>query len=127
MAHAKAPAIVKDELQNLLRGLAKDLNSRIYGPNGVPWGTKFADIEEMAVQIGQALSLNMVEQGLASQPAAVPPEAQACSKCGGSVQATGAEPRAMTTTVGEALWEDPKYYCPTCRAAFFPSVPRAGH
>ena len=55
MAHAKAPAIVKDKLQNLLRGLAKDLNSRIYGPNGVPWGTKFADIEEMAVQIGQAL------------------------------------------------------------------------
>jgi hypothetical protein len=26
MKHAKAPAIVKDELQNLLRGLAKDLN-----------------------------------------------------------------------------------------------------
>ena len=92
MAHAKAPAIVKDELQNLLRGLAKDLNSRIYGPNGVPWGTKFADIEEMAVQIGQALSLNMVEQGLASQPAAVPPEAQACSKCGGPVQATAPSP-----------------------------------
>jgi hypothetical protein len=126
MAHAKVPAIVKQELQNMLRGLAKDLNSRVYGPDGVPWGTKFADIEEMAVQIGQAISLNMLEQGLASQPDAVPQEAEACSTCGGPVKATGAEPRATATSVGEAHWQDPTYYCPKCRAAFFPSVPRAG-
>ncbi len=31
MAHAKAPAIVKDELQNLLRGLAKGLFSQLSG------------------------------------------------------------------------------------------------
>jgi len=36
MAHVKAPSIVKDELQNLLRGLAKELNRRVYGTEGVP-------------------------------------------------------------------------------------------
>jgi hypothetical protein len=127
MAHVKAPSIVKDELQNLLRGLAKELNRRVYGTEGVPWGTRFADIEEMAVQIGQVISLNMVEEGLASQPDDVPPEAKACSGCGGLVKPTGtAEPRAVITSVGTATWNDPQYYCPKCRAAFFPSVPRAG-
>jgi hypothetical protein len=56
MAHVKAPAVVKDELKNLLGGLAKDLNRRIYGDGGIAWGTKFADIEELAVQIGQEIS-----------------------------------------------------------------------
>jgi hypothetical protein len=35
MAHANAPAIIKAELQNLLRGLAKDLGRRVYGSQGV--------------------------------------------------------------------------------------------
>ena len=56
MARVKDPTVVKDDLQNLLGGLAKELNRRIYGEGGIPWGTKFADIEELAVQIGQEIS-----------------------------------------------------------------------
>jgi hypothetical protein len=35
MARAKSTAVVKDEMQNLLGGLAKDLNRRIHGGNGI--------------------------------------------------------------------------------------------
>jgi hypothetical protein len=96
MARVKAPAVVKDDLQNLLDGLAKELNRRIYGEAGIPWGTKFADIEELAVQIGQEISRGMIEQGVGRQADDVPAEAESCSGCGVSVKPTDAnEPRGM--------------------------------
>ena len=123
MARVKDPSVVKDDLQNLLGGLAKDLNRRIYGEGGIPWGTKFADLEDIAVQLGQAVSQNMIEMAVARQATSVPSEAEMCSGCGGPVAPTDAtEPRAMTTQVGTAQWMEPKRYCPKCRAAFFPSV-----
>jgi hypothetical protein len=126
MAHVKDPAVVKDDLQNLLDGFAKDLNRRIYGDGGIPWGTKFADIEELAVQIGQEISRGMIEQGVGRQADDVPPEAETCSGCGVPVEPTDAkEPRGVQTRVGTAQWNEPKRYCPKCRAAFFPSVPSA--
>ena len=128
MASQTDPAVVKLELQNLLQGVAKQFLHRVYGPQGLPWGTKFADLEELAVQLGQAVSQNMIDQALAQQATAVPPEAETCSGCGGPVAPTAAvEPRAVTTQVGTARWDEPKRYCPTCRAAFFPSVPGVGH
>ena len=127
MARVKDPSVVKDDLQNLLGGLAKDLNRRIYGEGGIPWGTKFADIEELAVQIGREISREMIEQGVGRQAGDVPLEAESCSGCGVSVEPTGAcEPRGVQTRVGTASWNEPKRYCPKCRAAFFPSVPSAG-
>jgi hypothetical protein len=127
MARAKDPAVVKDDLQNLLGGLAKDLNRRVYGEGGIPWGTKFADIEELAVQIGREISREMIEQGVGRQAVDVLPEAESCSECGDSVKPTDAnEPRGVQTRVGTANWNEPKRYCPKCRAAFFPSVPSAG-
>jgi hypothetical protein len=127
MARVKDSAVVKDDLQNLLSGLAKELNRRIYGEGGIPWGTKFADIEELAVQIGEEISRGMIEQGVGRQADDVPPEAESCSGCGVSVGPTEAnEPRGVQTRVGTVHWNEPKRYCPKCRAAFFPSVPGAG-
>jgi hypothetical protein len=128
MARQTDPAVVKAELHNLLQGVAKHFLARVYGPDGMPWGTKFSELEELAVEIGQTVSQNMIDQALARQAAAVPPEAETCSGCGGAVAPTdGSEPRAVTTTVGTARWEEPKRSCPRCRAAFFPSVPELGH
>jgi hypothetical protein len=128
MARVKDPAAVKDELQNLLGGLAKELNRRVYGEGGIPWGTKFADIEELAVQIGQEISRGMIEQGVGRQADDVPPEVESCSGCGVSVEPSNAiEPRGVQTRVGTAQWNEPKRYCRKCRAAFFPSVPSAGN
>ena len=127
MAHVKDAAVVKDDLRNLLGGLAKDLNRRIYGEEGIPWGTKFVDIEELAVQIGREISREMIEQGVGRQALEVPPEAESCGGCGDSLKPTDAnEPRGVETRVGTANWSEPKRYCPRCRAAFFPSVPSVG-
>ena len=127
MARPGDPSVAKAELENLLQGVAKQLIHRVYGPDGMPWGTKFADLEELAVQLGQAISENMIDQALVRQAAAAPAEADSCGTCGAPLEsAGGTEPRAVATQVGTARWEEPKRYCPRCRAAFFPPVPGAG-
>ena len=113
--------------QALIQGVAKYFIEKLYGPAGMPWGTRFADLEELSVQIGQAVSRSMVDQALARQAQSVPPEAETCSGCGGRVEPRdNTEPRAVLTRVGTAQWNEPKRYCPGCRAAFFPSEPSAG-
>jgi hypothetical protein len=128
MARPVDPTVAKAELENLLQGVAKQLIHRVYGPDGMPWGTKFADLEELAVQLGQAVSQSMIDQAVARQAAAVPVEANSCSACGTPLDPAGrTEPRAVATQVGTARWEEPKRNCPQCRAAFFPSVPGVGN
>jgi hypothetical protein len=113
--------------QTLIQGVAKYFLEKVYGPDGMPWGTRFADLEELSVQIGQAMSRSMIDQALARQAQLVPLERETCSGCGGRVEARDdAEPRAVLTRVGTAHWDEPKRYCPKCRAAFFPSDPSAG-
>jgi hypothetical protein len=127
MARTVDPTVANAELDNLLQGVANRLIHRVYGPEGMPWGTKFADLEEPAVQLGQAVSQGMIDQAVARQAAAVPVDADSCSACRTPLgPAGGTEPRAVATQVGTARWEEPKRYCPRCRAAFFPPVPGAG-
>jgi hypothetical protein len=127
MARHVDPKVAKAELENLLQGVAKQLIDRVYGPEGMPWGTKFVELEELAVQLGQAVSESMIDQALTRQAAAVPVEADSCSACGTPLAPTGGtEPRAVATQTGTARWEEPKRSCPKCRAAFFPSIPGVG-
>jgi hypothetical protein len=121
------PTVAKAELENLLQGVAKQLIHRVYGPEGMPWGTRFADLEELAIQLGQAVSQSMINQAVARQAAAVPVEADSCGACGTPLDPAGeTEPRAVATQVGTARWDGPKRQCPRCRAAFFPPVPSVG-
>lgn len=127
MAHIGDPGSVVVDQENLIQGVAKHFLQKIFGPEGLPWGTKFAELEELTVQIGQAISRTMMDQALATQAQAVPATAEACGVCGSPVQAgPPGQPRAVTTTVGTVHWTEPERYCPKCRAAFFPSVPRPG-
>jgi hypothetical protein len=127
MARTTDPATVVVDQENLIQGVANHFLQKVFGLEGMPWGTKFSDLEELAVQIGQAVSRSMMDQALAGQAQAVPAEARACGVCGTPVQAgPPGEPRAVTTTVGTVHWIEPKRYCPKCRAAFFPSVPELG-
>ena len=130
MAHTTDPAASVVDQETLIQGVAKHFVQKVFGLEGMPWGTKFSDLEELAVQIGQD-TLNSEEvdllQALAGQAQAVPAEAQTCGVCGTAVKSgPPPEPRAVTTTVGTVHWKEPKRYCPQCRAAFFPSVPESG-
>lgn len=127
MAKPKDKAVIAAELENYLKGVAKHFIERVYGPEGMPWGTKFADLEDIAVELGQAVSRQMVEQAVARQAATVPAVAERCGGCDQPVTPAGStEPRAVATQVGTAQWTEPKRYCPRCRAAFFPSVAEFG-
>jgi hypothetical protein len=120
-----APGVV--ELQNVIHGVAKNFIEKVYGPQGPAWGTQFSDIEELAVQVGQAVSQQMVDQALQRQAAErVPAADQVCPGCGQRGQAAEPEPRVVTTRAGEAHWQEPHCYCPRCRRSFFPSVEAAG-
>jgi hypothetical protein len=59
-----ATATVVDQ-QTLIQGVAKYFLEKVYGPDGMPWGTRFSDLEELSVQIGQAMSRSMIDQALA--------------------------------------------------------------
>jgi hypothetical protein len=123
MAQTQDKSVIVTDLENHLKGVSKHFIERVYGAEGLPWGTKFAELEEIAVQLGQAVSRNMIEQAVARQAATVPAEAERCSGCDGPIApAEHVEPRAVATQVGTARWDEPKRYCPQCRAAFFPSV-----
>jgi hypothetical protein len=130
MVHTHGRGSAEEELRNLIQGVAKHFLARTYGPDGMPWGTRFSELEELSVEIGKAVSQSMVEQALARQAGNVPPSAEACPGCGKAIppNATArSEPRALSTTVGRVEWNEPERYCPGCRAAFFPSSPRFGH
>ncbi len=127
MAQHTDPTAVVLEQENLIQGVAKHFLQKLYGPAGMPWGTKFPELEELTVQIGQAVFRGMMDQALAQQAQHVPQEAETCGVCGEPVRSgPPPEPRAMANTVGPVSWQEPKRYCPQCRAAFLSSVPRVG-
>ena len=65
MAHKVDAAAAVVDQQTLIQGVAKYFLEKVYGPDGMPWGTRFADLEELSVQIGQAMSRSMIDQALA--------------------------------------------------------------
>jgi hypothetical protein len=124
------PAAV-EPVQAYIEGVAKSLVDRIYGPNGLPWGTKLSELEDVVIAVRDALSEKMLAQALERQAQSTEPRPepfQKCSGCQGPIEAKAdAEPRNVQTRAGEAEWDEPHGYCRKCRRAFFPSEPKPGH
>ncbi len=123
------PAAVRP-VEPYLEGVAKSLVDRIYGPEGLPWGTKLEELVDTVDAVRQALSKKMLALALERQAQREQrPEAFGkCSGCGGPVEdKPDAEPRNVQTRVGEAEWDEPHCYCRRCRQAFFPSEQESGH
>ena len=125
MAASADPGHQAAALQPNLQAAAKNLLFHLYGEAGPPWGTSFADLEELALRLGHTLATELLRQGLARQ-AATPPEGLACPSCGGPLAAADPEPRTLTTRAGEVGWHEPQASCGRCRKAFFPSVAPPG-
>jgi len=92
------------QLQAYLDGVAKSLVERIYGPQGLPWGTRLTELEDTVLAIRQYLSEQMLNQALqrqADSSAERPTDYRDCPSCGGTVETrpppspnTGTEPGA---------------------------------
>jgi hypothetical protein len=115
------------ELRVALEGTAKNFLHKAYGPDGMPWGTRFEELEDMAVAIGDEVTRQMVNQALAQQAGTSPDkEHQSCSQCGRPVLPGETNPRIVQTRAGDVEWSEPEGYCDRCRKAFFPSVQESG-
>jgi hypothetical protein len=104
MAKDTAKVEIPAELRPVVAAAAKNLATHLYGPEGPAWGTSFASIEELAVQLSRQLGAELIQQALQRQ----------------ANQPAPAEPRSVQTTTGTAGWREPARYCPRCRRAFFP-------
>jgi hypothetical protein len=124
----QAPAVrIPAPLRPVLQAAAKNLLHHLYGPQGPAWGTSFADLEELVVQLSQALGSELLGQALrrqAEQPLPVP--LQHCPSCGRPTQARDPQPRSVRARLGTADWQEPASHCGPCRKAFFPSVGQPG-
>ena len=125
----KVPAVVQP-VQGYLEGVAKSLVDRLYGPQGLPWGTKLSELEDVVLAVREALSESMLAQALQrqAQTAEQRPEPwQKCSACQGPVtDKPDPEHRNVKTRAGEAEWDEPHCFCRKCRQAFFPSKQEPG-
>jgi len=119
-----------ENCQCLLQGSAKNLADRLYGPQGPPWGTSFADIERIALALGRALRKRFLHLVLSRQAAtfgAAPSATQCqCPGCGRDTLEAEPEPRILHSRAGDAEWLEPQRYCPKCRKAFFPQSKSLG-
>jgi ribosomal protein L33 len=120
---------ISQQLHERIKAFAAELRREVYGVSGAPqWGTRFTEIEEVGVEIGDAVACAMVSQSLQGQvPRADGAAALACTACGRQSQEDEVEPRLVRMRRGETPWLEPKGYCKHCRKAFFPSVESLGN
>lgn len=111
-----------------MAGVAYDLRTALYGPQGFPvWGTKFDELEQQGMQVGLEVARLFLEQSLASQAqAGMPPEALAAQE-GETPQVIRKDfPATLETPAGEVQWQQPQARLAHARRDFFPSGQSAG-
>ena len=100
----------------------------VRGARGPAWGTLFSEIEELGVQVGDAVCRAFIQQSVSQQADDEPSccQQESCPTCGGPLDHRDPEPKPLLTRRGEVSWQEPQTYCKKCRKAFFPSVQKFG-
>ena len=122
----KDAAAIRTEYQERLGRFARELGRELY-PDGLPRGTKFSELEEIAGALGDEVARQLIEIHVQEQADDWPEEQLGeCPVCGGAARKAPDEPRVLTTTRGDVAWKERVANCPRCRRAFFPSGPSVG-
>ena len=130
MARSKISKAPAEPVRAYVEGVAKSLVDRIYGPQGLPWGTKMTELEDMVLAVREVLSEKMLDEALQRQSATAaqrPEPFRCCPKCGQEVKEDDPDPRIVQTRAGEAEWQEPQTHCNRCRRSFFPSEQKLRH
>lgn len=102
-----------------------EVRDLLYGGAGCPvWGTSFAEIERIAMSVGEELSRQFMALAAEAQTREMPRDAWACG--GEQALPVGTETRSLVTEAGPIEYQTPKAYLPKSRRAFFPSGDGAG-
>lgn len=119
-------AKLSPELRLQLEGMVRAAREFVYGEPGCPvWGTKFAEIESDAKEIGHEFIRLLMEQ-ISVEQSRHTPDAFLNSESGEEAVLIGTETRTIETESGPVSWSEPKAYLPKSRKAFFPSESRSG-
>jgi hypothetical protein len=122
----KDVAAIRTEFRDRLGRMARELGRELY-PDGLPRGTKFSELEDVAGALGDEIARQLVEVQVRGQAEDWPEdELGECPVCGGAARKAPDEPRVVATTRGDVAWKERVANCPRCRRAFFPPGPGAG-
>ncbi len=106
-----------DEFQARISAFARELAAE-FGEVDDSEALSWLDaIETRAVEIGDALHAELVQQVSANRPAE---EESTCPRCGQLGQYKGNRRRELISRRGPVAIAEPEYFCPCCRKAFFP-------
>jgi len=112
-------------LNDRIRGMVEDL-AREHQRELAEAGT-LVDLEELTCQIGDEVARQLCERELAGRgERAARDEFADCPKCGEQSMICELEPTLLEGLRGELAYNQPRYYCPSCRRAFFPDGRFAG-
>ena len=115
---------IDQKLHDRIKAIAQELRREVYGASGTPtWGTKFTEIEDLGVEIGDVLAREVISQSLEDQAGSAGVPATVTSQNG---EMGEREVRIFQTRRGEVSWQEPKGYDKPSRKAFFPSVTSTG-
>lgn len=114
------------ELRRRLAEVASEARALVYGAAGCPeWGTRFAEIEDDAKEVGHEFMRLLMEQAADAQTRHMP-DAALTAAAGEPAMLIGTEDRAIESESGGVHWKEPKAYLAKSRKAFFPSEPSPG-
>ena len=116
----KDAAQLHAEFQARLGQFARELHGEIF-PDGLPEGMTFAELEDMAVAVGNEVSREVIENQLRARPQ-IDPQNQTtlCPRCGEPLCQGPVQTRKLSTTRGPVTWTETTKKCARCRRAFSP-------
>ena len=115
---------ISQNLHARIKTIAQELRREVYGISGTPtWGTKFTEIEDLGVEIGDIWAREVIGQSLADQASSMEVPTTVTAQDG---KAGEIEVRIVQTRRGEVSWQESKGYDKPSRKAFFPSVASSG-
>jgi hypothetical protein len=116
---------LSERVKQRIAACQTEVREILYGEAGCPvWGTRFAEIERIAMSVGEELSRQFMAVAAELQSREIPKDALACH--GEQAVAVGTATRSLVTEAGPIEYETPKAYLPKSRRAFFPSGDSAG-
>ncbi len=110
---------IRERIDAFARQLAEELGE-VDASQGVCW---LDAIENRAVEIGNAVTVELIKQNAVDHPQ---PGESVCPQCAKEGRYKGTRQRELLTRRGPATIAEPEYFCPCCRKAFFPSDPGPG-
>ena len=110
---------IKERVAVFVRELAEELGE-VDDCDALSW---LDAIETQAVEIGDAVSIELLRHKARDRVAADEPST--CPKCGRLGRDRGRRDRELISRRGSVTIVEPEYFCPACRRAFFPDDPGA--